>query len=102
MTSYRCGEWFCTFTTPDALWFESHQARHLLDGRCNAPQRVAAPEPSKRDHDLSHMSPDELTRTRRQLEASLTFARPGSPVSVPIMAQIRAIDTLLGNCGGTR
>ena len=91
----RCGHWFCAFRTADALLFHSHQARHLLNGDYTAPQPVATPQPSKRDHDLSHMSADELTRTRRQLEASLAFARPGSPVSVPIMAQIRAIDDLL-------
>jgi hypothetical protein len=69
----------CGFATDDQLWFESHQARHIL----------------KRDHDESEMTVGELERVRRELEASLALARPGSMTSVPIMAQIRAIDAAL-------
>lgn len=45
-----------------------------------------------RDHDVSDMTVRELQRARRELEASLALARPGSMTSVPIMAQVRAID----------
>jgi hypothetical protein len=74
----------CGFATDDQLWFESHQARHLLQG-----------DPARRDHDVSSLSVDELRRTRRQLQASLALARPGSPISAPIETQIRAIDAAL-------
>lgn len=76
----------CGFATNDQLWFESHRVRHLLRGDGQV---------VRRDHDLSALPDDELRRTRRQLEASLALARPGSVVSVPIMAQIRAIDAAL-------
>jgi hypothetical protein len=76
----------CGFATDDHLWFESHQAQHVL----------------KREHDVSGLTSSELERARRELEASLTLARPGSVASVPIMAQIRAIDTELANRGGGR
>ena len=69
----------CGFATDDQLWFESHQAQHVL----------------RRDHDVSEMTVAELERARRDLEASLALARPGSMTSVPIMAQIRAIDAAL-------
>lgn len=46
-------------------------------------------------HDLSAQPDDELRRTRRELEASLALARPGSVVSVPIMAHTCAIDVAL-------
>jgi hypothetical protein len=45
----------CGFATDDGLWFESHQAQHVL----------------KRDHDVSEMTTGELERARRDLEASL-------------------------------
>jgi hypothetical protein len=84
----------CGFATDDQLWLESHQARHLLDG-----DQQAAPMPARADYDLSALPVDELERTRRQLEASLALARPGSVISVPIMAQIRAIDAALLGTG---
>jgi hypothetical protein len=74
----------CGFATDDRLWFESHQAQHVL----------------KRDHDVSEMTAGELARARRELEASLALARPGSVISVPVMAQIRAIDAELTGRGG--
>jgi hypothetical protein len=49
----------------------------------------------KRDHDVSEMTTGEMEGARRDLEASLALARPGSMTSVPIMAQIRAIDAAL-------
>jgi len=74
------------FATNDQLWFESHQAQHVLSGDHDT---------LKRDHDVSELTAGELQRARRELEASLTLSRPGSVVSVPIMAQIRAIDAAL-------
>jgi len=74
----------CGFATADQLWFESHQARHIL----------------RRDHDVSDLTGSELARARRELEASLALARPGSMTSVPIMARLRAIDAELASRGG--
>jgi hypothetical protein len=76
----------CGFATDDQLWFESHQAQHIL----------------KRDHDVSEMTGAELERARRELEASLALARPGSMTSVPVMAQIRAIDAALAGLNRPR
>ena len=45
-----------------------------------------------RDYDVSHLTGRELERARRELAASLALARPGSPVRVPILARISAID----------
>ena len=81
----------CGFATNDQLWFESHQARHLLRGDGQV---------VRRDHDLSGLTVGELQRARRELEASLALARPGSVVSNPIMAQIRAIDAALAGPAG--
>jgi hypothetical protein len=75
----------CGFATDDQLWFESHQAQHVL----------------KRDHDVSGLTVAELERAKRELEASLALARPGSMTSVPIMAQIRAIDAALAGPTGS-
>jgi hypothetical protein len=41
------------------------------------------------------MTTSELERTKRELQASLALARPGSPIRVPIEAHIGAIDTEL-------
>jgi hypothetical protein len=69
----------CGFATDDELWFESHQAQHVL----------------KRDHDVSGMTVGELERARRELAANLALARPDSPARVPILARLNAIDTAL-------
>jgi hypothetical protein len=69
------------FATDDQAWPESYQAQHAL----------------KREHDVSEMTSAELERAKRQLEASLALARPGSMTSVPITAQISAIDTELAD-----
>jgi hypothetical protein len=74
----------CGFATDDRLWFESHQAQHLL----------------KREHDVSEMTTGELERIRRELAASLALARPGSMTRVPVMAQIHAINAELTSRGG--
>ncbi len=42
----------------------------------------------------------ELERARRDLHVSLALAMPGSPVSVPILAQLSAIDTELAGRTG--
>lgn len=52
------------------------------------------PDPS-RSHDVSGLTDAELARTRRDLQASLALARPGSAVSVPILAYLSAIDAQL-------
>jgi hypothetical protein len=48
-----------------------------------------------RDHDVTALTGRELERARRELAASLALARPDSPICVPIMARMRAIDTEL-------
>ena len=48
-----------------------------------------------RDHDVTALTATELDGARRKLVASLALARPGSPVRVPIVARISAIDAEL-------
>ena len=63
-------------------------------------QGSPAPDPS-RIHDVSGLTTAELHRTRRDLQASLALARPGSAASVPILAHLSAIDTeLAGRSAG--
>ncbi len=57
-------------------------------------QGASAPDPS-RSHDVSGLTDAELARTRRELQASLALARPGSVACVPILAELSAIDTEL-------
>lgn len=52
--------------------------------------------PPDRPHDVSGMTPAELERARRDLEVSLALAFPGSPVRVPILEELTAIDRELG------
>ena len=52
------------------------------------------PDPG-RVPDVSGLTSVELERTRRELAASLTLARPDSPVRGPILTQLTAIDTEL-------
>jgi len=52
------------------------------------------PDPG-RPHDVSALTPRELEQARRELQASLALARPGSPATVPILARLNAIDTEL-------
>jgi hypothetical protein len=54
-----------------------------------------------RNHDVAGLTDAELDRVRRELAASLALARPESPVRVPILAHIAAIDTEL-TCRGVR
>jgi hypothetical protein len=79
------------FATDDKLCFESHQAQHTLNSQ----------DAARRDHDVSAMTTSELHRARRDLEASFALSRPGSVTSVPIMAQVRAIDQELAERRGT-
>ncbi|MDQ2813684.1 MAG: hypothetical protein M3Z75_17915 [Actinomycetota bacterium] len=48
-----------------------------------------------RDHDVRTLTASELDRAKRELQASLALARPDSPVRVPILAHISAIDAEL-------
>lgn len=48
-----------------------------------------------RARDLSGMTSVELQRARRDLEVSLALAFPGSPVRMPILAHLTAIDAEL-------
>jgi len=48
-----------------------------------------------RDHDVTALTAAELEHARRELAASLALARPGSPIRVPILACMTAIDTEL-------
>jgi hypothetical protein len=63
-------------------------------------QESPVPDPS-RSHDVSGLTGAELARTRRDLQASLALARPGSAASVPILAHLSAIDAeLAGRSAG--
>jgi hypothetical protein len=70
-------------------------------------QGSPVPDPS-RSHDVSALTTAELERARRELQASLALARPGSAATVPILAHLSAIDAELAGrsarCGpnGTR
>jgi hypothetical protein len=57
------------------------------------------PDPS-RPYDVIGLTADELERARRELQASLALARPGSPARVPILARLRAVDAELAEWGG--
>ncbi len=48
-----------------------------------------------RPHDVSTLTPRELERARRELQAALALARPGSPSRTPILARLAAIDAEL-------
>jgi hypothetical protein len=48
-----------------------------------------------REHEVTTLTLTELQRDRRELTACPALARPGSPVCVPIQAQLTAIDAEL-------
>jgi hypothetical protein len=48
--------------------------------------------PDDRLHNVSRMTNPELERARRDLEVSLALAFPGSPIRVPILEELSAID----------
>jgi hypothetical protein len=52
--------------------------------------------PADRPHDVSSLTADQLVRAKRELEISLALAFPGSPVRVPILAEMTAVDAELG------
>ena len=68
--------------------------RELGTVRAEQVSRASASEPG-RAPDVSGLTSGELERTRRELQASLALARPGSPVRGPILAHLGAIDTEL-------
>lgn len=53
-----------------------------------------------RPHDVTGLTAGELERARRELQASLALARPDSPVRVPILACLRAVEVELAERGG--
>lgn len=71
----------CGFATDDQLWFESHQARHLLRG--------------DRRGDVGEWTGAELERARRDLRVTVSLAHPGSPVRAVAQARLSAIDAEL-------
>ncbi len=52
------------------------------------------PDPA-RPRDVSGLTAGELAQTRRELRASLALTRPDSPVRVPILTQLSAVETEL-------
>jgi len=52
------------------------------------------PDP-RRTHDIRALTTSELERARRELQASLALARPGSLARGPMKAHISAIDAEL-------
>ena len=67
-------------------------------------QETPRPHPG-RSHDVSGLTDTELERTRRDLQASLALARPGSTACVPMLAHLSAIDAELAarsaGCGAS-
>jgi hypothetical protein len=80
----------CGFATDDGLWFESHQAKHLLTG-----ERDPGGEVRER-------SAAELERARRDLAATMALTMPGSAVRVLATARITAIDAELAERHGAQ
>jgi hypothetical protein len=57
-------------------------------------QEPPVPDPG-RSHDVSGLTDAELERTRRDLQASLALARPGSTTCVPMLAHLSAVQSEL-------
>ena len=51
--------------------------------------------PDDRPHDVRSLTAGELERARRDLQVSLALSLPGSPVRVPILERMSAIDSEL-------
>jgi hypothetical protein len=51
---------------------------------------------------MTALTAGELAQARRELQASLALARPGSPARVPILARMAAIDAELAGRAGRR
>ncbi len=63
-------------------------------------QGSPVPDP-RRSHDVSGLTDAELERTRRDLQASLALARPGSTACVPMLAHLSAVESeLAGRSAG--
>jgi hypothetical protein len=63
-------------------------------------QEPPVPDPS-RSHDVSGLTDAELERARRDLQASLALARPGSTACVPMLAHLSAVESeLAGRSAG--
>ena len=63
-------------------------------------QKPPVPDPG-RSHDVSGLTDAELERARRDLQASLALARPGSAACVPMLAHLSAVESeLAGRSGG--
>jgi hypothetical protein len=74
--------------------------RELATVRAEQDSRASASEPG-RSPDVSGLTSGELERARRELQASLALARPGSLTRGPILAHLNAIDTeLSGRAAG--
>jgi hypothetical protein len=71
--------------------------RELATVRAERESRERADEPGDpcRLYNASTLTADELDRTRRELRASLALARPDSPVRVPILAHLSAVEAEL-------
>ena len=65
-------------------------------------QESPVPDPG-RSHDVSGLTDAELERARRDLQASLALARPGSTACVPMLAHLSAVESELAersaDCG---
>ena len=57
------------------------------------------PDPA-RPHDVSALTLRELENARRELQAALALARPGSPSRTPILARLAAVDAALAARAG--
>ena len=55
-----------------------------------------------RTHDMARLTSGDLERTRRELTATPALARPDSAVRVPILAQMKAIETELAGRAASR
>lgn len=54
-----------------------------------------------RSHDVSGLTDAELERAKRDLQASLALARPGSTACVPMLARLNAVESeLAGRSAG--
>ena len=68
----------------------------LATVRTEQDSRAQAGNPdSGRRYDVGSLTTGELERTRRELAASLALARADSPVRVPILAHMSAVDAEL-------
>jgi len=68
--------------------------RELATVRSELAARASASEPGRLP-EVAGLTSGELDRTRRELQASLALARPGSPMRGPILAYLSTIETEL-------